>query len=267
MANYHLEVSTISRGKGQSVAKRTNYISGQRLRDSYTGKTYYDRRSDVLYFNVFLPRGAPPNFHNLQTLCDEIERAERRYDARTAREFKGSLPNELPPCELILIVREFIEQNFMDRGLCAIAAIHEGRNEADPSGDNPHVHIIVPTRTVGTEGFCNRKYKEHDHRKYINIWREQWAEVQNRAYKRNGLSIRVSHESLAVQGVRSREPTIHLSYADWQREKRGEHTRSGGRKREITERNRERARQWQLEYERTLERDLEPKRERNRERF
>jgi len=76
MANYHLEVKTISRGKGQSVAKRINYISGQQLHDSYAGKTYYDRRNDVLYCQIFQPDNAPPDFHNLQTLCDAIERAE-----------------------------------------------------------------------------------------------------------------------------------------------------------------------------------------------
>lgn len=30
---------------------------------------------------------------------------------------------------------------------------------------------------------------------YTNIWREQWAEVQNRACERNRLDIQVSHES------------------------------------------------------------------------
>ena len=60
------------------------------------------------------------------------------------------------------------------------------------------------------------------------------------AYERNGLDIRVSHESLEVQGIRNREPTIHLSRADWQREMRGIHTPAGDRKREIQERNRRR---------------------------
>lgn len=247
MANYHLEVQTISRGKGQSVTRLANYISGKRLHDNYNGKTYYRCRQDILYCAVFQPVNAPPNFHDLQYLCDEIERAEVRYDARTAREFKGSLPNELPMKELIQIVDEYIDTNFVAQGLCAIAAIHEGRNELEPSKNNPHVHIIVPTRTVGPEGFSKEKDREHDQKRYIGIWREQWAQVQNRAYERNGLDLRVSHERLEVQGKYDREPTIHLSRIDWQKEQRGEHTAAGNRKRAIKERNMERILQRQEE--------------------
>ena len=41
MANYHLEVQVISRGKGRSVTRLANYISGKRLHDSYRDETYY----------------------------------------------------------------------------------------------------------------------------------------------------------------------------------------------------------------------------------
>ncbi len=87
----------------------------------------------------------------------------------------------------------------------------------------------------------------------MNIWREQWAYVQNRAYERNRLDIRVSHESLEVQGRRDREPTIHLSRIDWQKEERGERTSAGDRKRAIRERNEKRVRQQDLEQELELE--------------
>lgn len=253
MANYHFETKIISRGKGRSVTAAVGYINGKTLRDSYSGKTYYNSRNDVIWQKIFLPAHAPTEFRQLQHLCDEIERAEVRWDARTARQFIGSLPNELPPGELIRIVHEFIEDNFVSCGLCAIAAIHRGRNRDDPSRNNPHVHIIVPTRTVGEYGFNKRKDREHDKQKYINIWREQWAEVQNRAYRRNRLDIQVSHETLEVQGKRDREPTIHLSRIDWQREQRGERTPAGDRKRAIRERNQERVRQRKIELEYELE--------------
>lgn len=253
MANFHMEVKAISRGKGQSVTGLVNYISGRTLYDSYNGKTYYKHRSDILFCRIFLPDGSPSHFCDLQRLCNEIDGAERRYDARTAREFIGSLPNELPQHELSRIVEEYVEENFTVCGLCAVAAIHQGKNEADPSRDNPHTHILVSTRTVGPDGFNTRKNPEWDKRTYVKFWREQWAEVQNRAYERNGLPIRVSHESLEVQGNRSREPTIHLSRIDWQRELKGEHTPAGDRKREIEERNRARANGRQLTRERILE--------------
>lgn len=165
MANYHLEVSIISRGHGRSITKAISYISGKKLRDHYNSKTCYSQRTDVIYCKIFQPDKVPPAFYKLQSLCDEIDKAERRYDARTAREFKGSLPNELPSHELIQIVTDYIENNFVNQNLCAIAAIHEGRNKNDPSKNNPHVHIIVPTRSVGTDGFSKKKNRDLDNKK------------------------------------------------------------------------------------------------------
>ena len=108
MSNYHLEVSIVSRKEGRSIAKLASYISGERLYDAYKDQTYHHNRQDVLYWKIFQPGNAPPEFYDLQSLCDAIEGAETRYDARLAREFIGSLPNELSTQELIQIVNEFI---------------------------------------------------------------------------------------------------------------------------------------------------------------
>lgn len=251
LANYHLEVSTISRGKGRSVTGTVSYICGRKLYDKYRDQTYRNHRKDVVWQKVFLPAEVPQKYDDLQYLCDELEQAETRWDARTARQFIGSLPNELPPGELVRIVHEFIERNFISKNLCVIAAIHRGYNAESPSRNNPHVHIIVSTRTIGADGFSKKKDREHNKKLYIDIWREQWADVQNRAYERNQMDIRVSHESLAAQGKRNREPTIHLSRIDWQREQRGERTLAGDRKRKIQEQNREKnVRRLELELSR-----------------
>lgn len=256
MPNYHFEIKNVSRGKARSITRSASYITGKKLYDEYEKSTCYSHRQDVLYYGIFQPSPAPPDFYNLQNLCTEIDRAEKRYDARTAREFIGSLPNELPSQELIQIVKEYIECNFVKYGLCAVAAIHEGRNNSDPEKNNPHVHILVSTRTVGADGFNQKKDRERNNRKYVEIWREQWAQVQNRAYERNGYDIRVSHESLEVQGKKDREPTIHLSRIDWQKEKKGEHTSAGDKKRAITEHNRKHAHRHQIELEQKYEIEL-----------
>ncbi len=93
MANYHFETKIISRGKGRSVTAAAGYISGQTLRDSHNGQTYYNHRNDVIWQKIFLPNNAPQEFRNLQHLCDKIEQAEVRWDARTARQFISSLTN------------------------------------------------------------------------------------------------------------------------------------------------------------------------------
>ncbi len=236
MANYHLEIKNISRSKGGSIARRTSYIFGEKLRDNYLGNNCYKTRSDVVFCNVFLPINAPPGYEDLQTLCDEIDKAEKRYDARTAKEFIGSLPNELPPCEIVKIVEDFVKTNFVKNGLAVVAAIHEGHNDKDKSRNNPHAHILVTTRTLGADGFNPKKAREINKKENVLKWREEWAIAQNRAYERNGLDIRVSHESLKVQGQK-RKPTPHISVIDCQKEKKGEHTLAGDNRRAIREQN------------------------------
>lgn len=236
MANYHLEVKNISRGSGGSITRRASYIYGEKLHDNYFGKICCKNRDDVLLRKIFLPGNSPLEYSSLQTLCDEIDKAEKRCDARTAKEFIGSLPNELPHGEIVKIVENFVTANFIEKGLAAIAAIHEGHNAADENRNNPHVHILVTTRTLSADGFDRKKFREINNKKYLLEWREQWAQLQNRAYERRGLDIRVSHESLEVQGI-DRIPTPHICVIDWQREKGGERTPAGDIRREVQERN------------------------------
>lgn len=258
MANYRLEIGVVNRTKGRTVTGLASYICGRTLYDSYAHKPCYGRRNDVRYYDIFLPVNAPPEFGDLQRLCDKIEEAETRYDARTARQFIASLPNELSYQDDIQIVQEYITENFLQHGLCAIAAIHTGIHETDSSRDNPHAHIIVPTRTLDDCGFSRKKFREFDRKENMSRWRQTWADVQNSAYERNALPIRVSHESLEVQGVRDRKPRIHLTHARYQLEQRREPTLSEDRllvppprlerqpERTLPERERERKREIEM---------------------
>ena len=188
-----------------------------------------------------LSSGRPKELADIQYLCDELNKAEKRKDARTGRLFICSLPNELAPGEWAKIVKDFVKENFVDRGLCAVAAIHRGKLSLDrPS--NPHVHIIVSTRTVGLDGFNPKKDREHDKRSYIEVWRRAWAEVQNRACERCHIEERVSHESLRVQGI-AREPLRHVNYVDWQRTERQRRIQEKERELARLERNRELSRE------------------------
>lgn len=241
---YHMEVSTLSRGKGRSLGASLSYISGKKIHDRYSGKTYRHRRFDLVQCRVYLPPSAPNALRDLQCLCDELNKVEKRKDARTGRLFICSLPNELMPGEWARIVNEFIQENFVSQGLCAVAAIHRGKLPSNHPKSNPHVHIIVSTRTVGPEGFNPKKDREHNQRSYIEIWRRAWARVQNRAYERCHVKKRVSHESLRVQGV-ERKPTRHVSYVDLQRGERQRRIQAKELARELArlERNRELSRE------------------------
>ena len=241
---YHMEVSILSRGKGRSLGASLSYISGEKIHDSYSGKNHHHRRTDLVQCKVYYPPDAPKELADIQYLCDELNKVEKRKDARTGRLFICSLPNELMPGEWARIVNEFIQENFVSQGLCAVAAIHRGKLPSNHPKSNPHVHIIVSTRTVGPEGFNPKKDREHNQRSYIEIWRRAWARVQNRAFERCHVKKRVSHESLRVQGV-ERKPTRHVSYVDLQRGERQRRIQAKELARELArlERNRELSRE------------------------
>lgn len=255
MASYHLEHKVVSRGKGHSVTERMSYILGTKLHELYSGRTFYHYRHDLLWSQIFLPSYVSTEYSSAQSLCNAIDQAEARYDARTAREFIGALPNELPLKELKRIVYEFVSQNFVEKGLCAVVAIHEGKNVSYPEHNNPHVHILVSTRTLGPEGFNKTKYRELDKKESLLAWREQWARVQNRAYMRRGLNVRVTHESLAMQGKEGR--SVRLSPEKWRKRKMLEHERRLERDRTI--RNRTIGAEQDRELERKEERNPERK--------
>lgn len=215
-----------------------SYITGKKLHDDYYHKTWYNykHKSDVLFYKIMLPNDSPSEFYNLQNLCYEMDKAEKRRDARTARDIVGSLPNELPTEELIVIVEEFVKNYFVKYGFGAIVAIHEGKNEKHPSKNNPHVHIIITTRSIDSTRFCSKKDREWNKKKYVSIWREEWAKVQNNAYKRNQIKAKVSPYSLKAQG-RKYKALPYLSLADYQKEKRGIHTDVGDKRRKIKKYN------------------------------
>ena len=90
--NYHLEVSTISRHNPphktatRSVARAFSYICGETVHDKYSGKTYRYHRTDLVGYEIYLPGYKLEGSGNLQRLCDEINKAEKRKDARTGRQ-------------------------------------------------------------------------------------------------------------------------------------------------------------------------------------
>ncbi len=114
--------------------------------------------------------------------------------------------------------------------------------------------MIIPTRTLTPNGFSSVKCRELDRKSLLLDWRKKWADVQNRAYERNGLEMRVSHDSLEVQGLYKLTPLPHFSRADYEREKRGERTLAGDRRREAQEHNRTVEREYARSLEPTLTR-------------
>lgn len=255
MALYGFNMQPISRLQEDSAAKTASYILRANIFDPYLQETHYNAHvKDLIYSEVLIPDYAPQEFLNLDTLLAAIECAEKRYDARTGRSVRLTLPNdkEISDKERINLARNFVMDAFVSLGMCAVMAVHAGLNE-DPAKNNPHVHVLLTDRPVDSNGFCPKKNRDWNKTSQLVRWRQLWAEAQNRFFKEKGLEISVSHESLEVQGI-DREPTRPLGRAATALERKGIQTEVGNRNREIEARQREREERHQRLRERHRQR-------------
>lgn len=255
MALFGFDVKTISRLRGESVAKTASYILRANIFDSYTQEIYYYAHvKDLLHSEILLPSNAPQDFLDLSTLLSAIDHAEKRYDARTGRVVRLTLPNdkEFSDKERIDLARSFVEDVFVSLGMCAVMAVHAGLNE-DTAKNNPHAHVLLTDRPIDSNGFSSKKNRDWNKTSQLVRWRQLWAEAQNRTFKEKGLEVRVSHESLEVQGI-DREPTRPLGRAATALERKGIQTDVGNRNREIEVQQREREERHQRLRERHRQR-------------
>ena len=164
-----------------------------------------------------------------EKIWNEVEKVEKGPKARTAREIEVALPCELTREQQKELMREYVKENFTDKGIIADWSIH------DKGDGNPHCHILLTTREMDREGNWKAKSKkEYDldkdgnkiklksgewksHKVDLNDWnktetlekwRENWAKDVNRELERHGHEARIDHRSNQERGI-DREPTVH----------------------------------------------------------
>ena len=246
---YHLSVKIIGRGSGRSAVGAAAYRSAEKLK-SVGAAAYrsgqdlgsdgeithdYTKKGSVVYKEIILPENAPQEYEDRETLWNAVEAKEIRRDARLAREIEVALQIEFDLEEQKALLREYIRENFVDKGMIADVALH---NKKD---GNPHAHIMLTTRNVTPDGFGG-KNRDWDKTENLLAWREKWAQINNRKFEEKGLAERIDHRTLKAQGI-DREPTIHLGHEASALEKKGIRTERGDRNREIQKRNLERSAQ------------------------
>jgi ATP-dependent exoDNAse (exonuclease V) alpha subunit len=233
MAIYHLSLKPISRGSGRSATAASAYRSATRIRDEATGEVFdYTRKRGVEHSEIILPSEKDPSVawaRDRERLWNAAERAERRKDARVAREYEVALPDELKPPERLALTRSFA-QELADRYRCAVDfAIHRPHREGDVR--NHHAHILVTTRAVDGKGLGAKttiELSDTDRsrlglkpaRAEVTEIRERWKELTNIQLRASGHETRVDHRSLEAQGV-DRSPTPHLGPVVMERLRRG----------------------------------------------
>ena len=137
--SFHFNISIISRGKGKSAVASAAYISCEKLTNEWDGVTHdYHNKKGLGHKEIFLPENAPKEFLDRSTLWNSVELNEKAINAQLARNFIIALPKELSLEENKELIREFIQENFVSKGMIADLAIHQGNDEGN---GNIHVHI------------------------------------------------------------------------------------------------------------------------------
>lgn len=238
MADYRLSAKVISRSKGQSAIASAAYRAAARLYDERTGQTCdYSRKSGVTHSEVLTPKGTPEWMHDRAQLWNAVEAVERRKDAQLAREIQLSLPHELTDDQRCDLVRGFVQDQFVGKGMIADLAIHAPSGEGDQR--NHHAHVMLTMRTLTGESFGN-KARDWNSPDQLQEWREEWAHHQNRELDRHGHLARVDHRSFEEQGI-DREPSQHLGPVANDMERNGKASRIGDENRDRLKSNSARA--------------------------
>jgi Ti-type conjugative transfer relaxase TraA len=193
MAIYHLHAKIVQRKLGQSAVAGAAYRSGSLLYEERTGITHdYTRKSGVEHSEILAPDGAPSWAFNREALWNAVESAEKRKDAQVAREIEVGLPIELSDKEQVALLRDYVQREFVRKGMVADLGIHRD----NPA--NPHSHILLTTRELTPDGF-GAKNRSWNDKSELLAWRRSWADATNEHLMRAGLAVRIDHRSYAEQ--------------------------------------------------------------------
>lgn len=256
----HTRMKIVKRSGGRSAVAAAAYRSGTKLENPWDGVTHdYTRKKYVVHTEIMLPPNAQLVYTDRRTLWNSVEWAETDRNAQLAREIEFSLPAELTFEQHLSLVREYVQKNFVDEGMCADFAIHDKRD------GNPHVHIQLTMRAIKEDGTWapksrlvydldengNRipakqkgRWKNHkedfvdwNNRENGRKWRDAAAKAINEALHEAGiLQSDVDPRTFAVQGIAC-IPTMHEGTAVRALEKKGIYTDIGDQNRAIRDWN------------------------------
>ena len=253
MALYHFHVDQVKRSAGHTAIAAAAYRSGTKLHCDYYGENHdYTKKSGVVFSEIILPEYAPPEYADREVLWNAVEKVEKHPQAQLAYSFDIALQNELSMEENIALAREFIQSNFIAKGMLTDWAVHLPDKEENGI-QNPHFHVIAPIRPILENG----EWGDKQHREYLldeegnpildkdgkqkynavqntdwgrpetlEMWRENWANMVNARFEEKGLDCRVDHRSYEDQAL-DLIPQVHEGSAVRKMEKKGIKTEKG----------------------------------------
>jgi hypothetical protein len=224
-ATFHLDLSAVSRGRGQSAVARAAYNSREKLYDpfldkwfNYSKKKYSEKKEELVWSEIITPPGIPTI--SRQELWQLAENSEKRKDAVTARQIIVALPRALSQEEQKELVRQFCQELTEEYQVAVDVNIHDPKKEEGK--ENPHAHIMFTSRPILRErnefklGKKIRKFNLPDSAEEVKKLRKEWQEMANKALEKYGL---------AINGEARNQPNSYLPRADYELAKRGIFTR------------------------------------------
>ena len=151
MAEFHASLTTLKRSQGRSAVAAGAYRLGVRLRDHRAGRDHdYTARRDIAWRGIIAPHDAPAELRDPEALLNAMERAERRRDARVAREAIVMLPIELERDQQVMLAQQIALERMKRYSVAVVVGVHDG-----------HVHLLESTRSVSAAGL-GAKLRELD---------------------------------------------------------------------------------------------------------
>lgn len=199
MAIYHFSAKIISRANGSSALAAAAYRSASRLHDQRLDRHHdFSNKAGVVHSEVLLPDGAPEHLRDREKLWNAVEAAELRKDAQLAREIEFAIPRELNEADGIRLARDFVQAEFVDRGMIADLNVHW---DVGADGEaKPHAHVMLALREVDAGGF-GKKNRDWNRTDLLETWRERWAGHVNARLAELDIDARIDHRSLEAQGI------------------------------------------------------------------
>ncbi|WP_294311150.1 Ti-type conjugative transfer relaxase TraA [uncultured Sphingomonas sp.] len=199
MAIYHFSAKIISRANGSSALAAAAYRSASRLHDQRLDRHHdFSNKAGIVHSEVLLPDGAPEIWRDREALWNAVEAVEVRKDAQLAREVEFAIPRELDQAEGIRLARDFVEREFVARGMVVDLNVHwDIGADGEPK---PHAHVMLTLREVNEEGF-GKKNRDWNRTDLLETWREHWAGHVNARLAELDIDARVDHRSLEAQGI------------------------------------------------------------------
>ena len=209
IAIYHATTKPLSRNAGRSSVAAAAYRSGVKIEDLRTAQIFdFTRRGGVVLAEICAPPTAGDFARDRARLWNAAEFAEKRKDARTAREWIIALPAELSPDERADLARDFAYELVDRYGVAVDLALHAPSRRGDDR--NFHAHLLCTTRVVRGGGLEEKADIELSDTKRktlglgsaaeeITVLRRQWEELANAALARAGKTARIDHRSLEDQ--------------------------------------------------------------------